>query len=236
MGIDLIRQLRTTRANQIAQIEANTPTTNPTDPNPHITFETPQDFIVRSDTRGEIKTIVFDETNLPDTCHDYIMMAEEQLGEHIQDEEGNIVFVFPTPPVSASCLSKHFIERTLQNPDDNIFYECGGPMLYNGNRYPGNTIRSKPYVKLPIQGGVNGYLPLNDVHHILDSEQKIFYIVPLEDEHGVHKMITHSVTHKNAAESRIRDYVSTFHCQAGTNIMLYTVQVCDGDGCVASRQ
>ena len=192
-----------------------------------------------SEEEWGIVTMTFDEGNLPETCSDIIMLSDEKLGEYVnEDATDNIVLAFPSPDntVSLLCFTKTNLRNALKNRNDNIFYECDGKVNVFGAKDI-NPIMNKPYLKFPVNAsGLNGFVPRGDVARLLRSKEKVFYVVPKVDEENNQIMISHTVSHKNTSDdSDDHDrFVSSNHCQAGSSILLYTIKVCGGDGCIVS--
>ena len=108
----------------------------------------------------------------------------------MMDLENNIGEVF--------CFSKENL-RAIINDEDKWLYECGGPYIRNTqDRSMGAGIINFPYIKIPIdrEGGLNAFIPLYQLKHILsNNDDKVYCIVPMMIG-GDQKMITHTINRK----------------------------------------
>ena len=89
------------------------------------------------------------------------------------------------------------------------------------------------YIKIPINiEGQNGWVEKEKLIKLLYNSKKIFYITP-KIEGGIQKNISHTSSYNNAHGLHM-DNFSASHCQYGTNILIYNIELCDGINCVIS--
>jgi hypothetical protein len=147
---------------------------------------------------------------------------------------------------SILCFDKNTIRQFLENKNDNWFYECDGPFLTETDPITGEEIVTNdrsmrsivnfPYIKIFLnEEGLTGFVPLIQIRKLLSSNHKVYYIYPMI-ENGTQKMISHTVSWQNAyGPPQNRNNISANHCQAGSNILIYTLKVCrDPERCVKS--
>ena len=84
---------------------------------------------------------------------------------------------------------------------------------------------SRPYIKMCIsQTGMNGFVPAAQVWSMLNSKRKMFFIKPHMVAGGREQlMITHTIGHALAKNSRNASMVGANHCQSGSNILVYDI-------------
>ena len=188
----------------------------------------------------ELETEDIDESRLPNNCFDFSMYDEQEISTYLNDPDA---FIFVTKDLEdnigdAFCFSKETL-RNIINDDDKWLYECGGPYIRGTqDRTQGVGVIDFPYVKIPIdrEGGFNAYIPLYKLNIILNTNDKIFYIVPMMQD-GIQKMITHTINRKLYLGRNITqtDYFGANHCQNGSSILVYDVKVCrDPERCITS--
>lgn len=147
-------------------------------------------------------------------------------------------------------LSKYFKERTnivivigddmicyeydnLLNSirDKNLWmYECEGDFISDSRDKKIVDVHADApvYVGIPINtDGMLAYVDAGQIHTLLnmvvDRGVQIFHFKDW-------RTITHSISHRNTDYFNA-DWVSANHCQHGSALMLYTVQICSGEHC-----
>jgi uncharacterized protein YjbI with pentapeptide repeats len=178
-----------------------------------------------------------DESKLPSTCYDFILQDDLDINE----EMGNanfFVFVFPSKDdtdFQIVCKTHREIEKALTDKNG-IFYECTGKFkkdtLPDGtvvelrDRKPG-PINETPYVKILGIGGTNIFIDIKEINSLLNSSNRVYYVYP-------EKEITHSISWNNKF-GEDPNYVSSYHCQYGSNLPVYTLKVCEGNCIISNR-
>lgn len=153
----------------------------------------------------------------------FLLDDNVNLDEFLKSDDS---LVFVNPDNKAFCYSRETIATILNDKDDNWFYECLGHIIPGRNDRGMIFDLKKPYVGLPLDiTGLKGYFPAGQVMRLLKSKSKVFFIKP-HMEGRIHKMLTHTASHRNAAPGRERDFVSANHCQAGTNVLVYDIEKC----------
>lgn len=86
------------------------------------------------------------------------------------------------------------------------------------------------YCAIPVEGGSNNFIPVSQLRtliHLIENENlRMCYLTPANDENGVQKSIQHTSNYANAFNVN-PDYVSANHCQFGSQIMLYDIEICN---------
>ena len=178
----------------------------------------------------------FNETSITNTtCNDLIMQDDSvNILEYLSEDADTFLFVSKNPLLvsagfDALCFEKNTIQHIIKDKN-NWFYECPGPIRADGTKSAGIYGRDT-YVKIPNDQttGLNAFIPLVQLQKILKRNHKIYYI-------EFEKDITHSIGWKNShGPSRYANWVSANHCQAGSNILVYTLKVCrDPERCIKS--
>lgn len=187
--------------------------------------------IINTSNNKKLKVLNIDENiKLPETCIDIIGLLgnnenEDKLTNYLIK---NNSFIFVLVPIvqqekyDALCYDKDSLINILADKRDNIFYECGQSREY------------QPYVKLSA-GNINVYIKYEELIATLKSKTRVFYIVPFVDENNRQIKIKKTESYKNALNI-IPEYVSSNHCQEGSEITLYTIKVCNKDSakCIIS--
>lgn len=86
------------------------------------------------------------------------------------------------------------------------------------------------YCSIPVEGGSNNFIPVSQLRtliHLIENENlRMCYLTPSNDENGVQKSIQHTSNYANAFNVN-PNYVSANHCQFGSQIMLYDIEICN---------
>ena len=86
------------------------------------------------------------------------------------------------------------------------------------------------YCAIPVEGGYNNFIPVSQLRtliHLIENENlRMCYLTPSNDETGLQKTIYHTSNYANAFNDE-PNYVSTNHCQFGSQIMLYDIEICN---------
>jgi hypothetical protein len=193
---------------------------------------------IEDEEEYEFEEIDIDENTINiNTCNDLFMLDENEINIYLQEND-TFLLVNKSPDNSfdALCFEKEYINQILNNKNDNWFYECNGSFIDDTNDRSMNSFINFPYLKIPISSeGLNAFIPVTQIKALLNQDNKIYYIVPkLED--GVQKMITHTVSWQNSyGPPQYRNFVSANHCQSGSSILVYDLQICKNPSkCVKS--
>ena len=172
------------------------------------------------------------ENNLSLKCFDIIMQTSEVIDEFLSN---NDVFILINGLNNISdndimCYNKELLKNSLIDKS-NWFYECIGKFIPNTRDKSLSSFspENSPYIKLTIKGdGFNGFFRKKDIEIIFNEQKiKIFYIIPLLDENNLQKTLTHTIDWTNSyGDKSQRNFVSSNHCQYGSNVMLYTFGIC----------
>ena len=173
-------------------------------------------------------------------CKDQINLTHESISQYLRENNGNILLIQPDENIenyNIFCYNIEYFINTINNKNDDVYYECTGRIFEGTNdRSMSSFDFENPYMKLPVGSeGMNAFVPVKDVKSALESQDKIFYVVP-ELENGEQKMITHTSNYGLARNIRGVSMVSANHCQAGSSILIYRLKVCNGQNCVVSQQ
>jgi hypothetical protein len=179
-----------------------------------------------------------DERDMPNsTCSDlYTLEDDKNIVAHLEEED---TFLFinrgSTNDFDILCFEKSYIEGIISDKNNNWLYECTGRLIPGTNDRSMGQFINYPYIKVPINdSGLNGFIPLIQLRTLLRSNNRIYYIYPFLEADGTQKMITHTASWQNAYSSN-PNYVSANHCQAGSNILVYTLKLCrEPERCVRS--
>lgn len=194
--------------------------------------------------RDDLENLEIDESNLPDTCTDLIMMDTYNVTEYLAESNDSIMFVNigSDNTFSIICYTKEYLKQAILNYDTTWFYECNGPMIPGTNdrrviNYSTNEkyVESTTYIKLPIQSGVNIVIPLSKIFKLIQTNKRIFYVIAMLDENGNKKVLTHTVSYQNVYSNQ-PNYVSANHCQDRSNEFVYDIKICGGINCVVGAR
>ena len=89
---------------------------------------------------------------------------------------------------------------------------------------------SRPYVSIMInKSGLKVFTSANQFYIMIASPNKLFFIKPRLDAHGVQVMLTHTVGYTAAFHAnQVADaFVSANHCQVGSNALVCDIYQCD---------
>jgi len=165
-----------------------------------------------------------------ETGIDLIMTGEVNLKEFLNEDKNNLVFI--TPENKAICINKDDLKSLYDNYNDNWFYECIGPIIQGTQDRRPIFNRDAPYFGLPIaENGLKGFIAVGQMKKLFTLKKQVYVIDALlgsgSSNTGNRRnqmTFTHTATYKNAFGER--DYVSSNHCQAGSNILLYELYSC----------
>ena len=170
------------------------------------------------------ETIIINKTELPEECFDLYSYDFVNSNSFLKESDENIIFLYDNNPFKSSCFSKETLKNII-NDRSNWLYECIGPIIPNTNDRAINVNKDEIYLKFPLTtDGFNSFIPLKQIVQILKSNNKYYYITEFI-ENGTQKMITHSVNW-NIVFGNNPDFVSSNHCQSGSNILIYNIKKC----------
>jgi hypothetical protein len=199
-----------------------------------------------------MSTIEIDENNLSTSCWDSEQQKERSVNSHLDKRLENIIFVDTNRVVLSEddeyenyatvCYSMQLLANAVTDPGNNVFYKCPGDIIYGTNDRPTRGDLTNGYLKLEgvtselgeYEIPLKWYISLSDITSVLESDNKVFYIVPDLDFNGNQKTFTHTISHENTGDNP--DWMSGSHCQSGTDILLYKIKECSGDRCIISRR
>jgi hypothetical protein len=168
--------------------------------------------------------IIINKTELPEECFDLYSYDFVNSNSFLKELDENIIFLYDNNPYKSSCFSKEILKNII-NDRSNWLYECIGPIIPNTNDRAINVNKDEIYLKFPLTtDGFNSFIPLKQIVQILKSNNKYYYITEFI-ENGTQKMITHSVNWNNVFGNN-PDFVSSNHCQSGSNILIYNIKKC----------
>jgi hypothetical protein len=131
------------------------------------------------------------------------------------------------------CFSENSINKIIRNYREWLI-ECTGQQLMDDQGQPTDDksvqIKESPefYVGLPIDSdGMLGFVDIRQVKtltYLVKNGLNFCYLVPTDE------MISHTVSLKNVY-GNYPDWVSANHCQRGSNILIYNIEICDGQNC-----
>lgn len=161
----------------------------------------------------DISTSNIDLTNAK--CKDMIMYEDFPIITYLEEDKENIIFVMNDKD-TIFCYNEEYI-RYLTINDDDIFYECTGRTLTNGDKgiQYDNT---KEYVK--ISGNFEGL-------NILVYREQLFLTLNSLNKYRIFNLeykntFTHTIS-KQAIDTR--NYISANHCQVGSNFLVYDIKI-----------
>jgi hypothetical protein len=163
---------------------------------------------------------------------DYITLESQRVGDFLaieRDEYGDsserIIFI-------VLRRGKYSIEGTtvktmMRSPNTSIYYNCTGyESVVGGGHY---DPKSKA---LKIDLGQTIYVFFKQINQLISAvkrkSQRIFFAVPA----GVEYERTVSEGVRNGS----LDFVSGYHCQTGSSIQLYNIELCSDDVCSITRR
>lgn len=162
-------------------------------------------------------------------CKDifYILDEDEyESDKHISNDSKHIILISPDDEIL--CYSMEYISEIF-NDYKKWLVECTGNIIEETNDKTMRSFDDEYYMGLPISSdGRIAYIPVSEVKRLAFEflrGTKIFQI-EAKNEDGEHKHITHTSSFINVHydNSDDRDFVSMNHCQAGSNILVYTIK------------
>jgi hypothetical protein len=143
------------------------------------------------------------------TCFDINELNEENIGTYLTSDPDNIVLFVKTndkPEFAATCLKFSNLKNFLKDPTM-IFYRCVDGMDYR--QYSSNQLE---YLKLPT-GGQTIFVNYRDIKDKYKQRQNMIFV---ELEEKIEKTISFDASYT-------MQFVSSNHCQKGSNIDVYRI-------------
>jgi len=146
---------------------------------------------------------IIDPDDLPKMCSDVLMLTDEDIADHITEDEGNIVFLTElSQGYKAECFSIDSLKTIIKDDTGNyLFYEC-----VNKDSLA-NIMSKELYVRLPIFGST--FLPYEFAIGIIKSRNPIYVLKYIEKD--VKYSVNYGIYH------HVQDFVSGWHCNPGSN-------------------
>jgi hypothetical protein len=151
------------------------------------------------------KLQIYDSEN----CFDIFEYIEENIGNYLSSDADNLVLFVKQrndDVFSATCLKFSYLKKYLKHPNM-IFYRCvqGRDFrAYHGNRFD--------FLKIPTKTQTI-FVSYSDIREKYKQHQNMIF---LEFDQHVEKTISH-------AASFTMDFVSSNHCQIGSDINVYRI-------------
>jgi hypothetical protein len=164
----------------------------------------------------------FVETKVPPTCYDVSMLSDEKIDEYLQENPSGCIFIMPGD--QSVCDDMERLKASLDNvvkSATDVFYECIPRPDRHTDGYPERLDR--PYYLIRLTA--NYLVPLGNMVAMVrafDRGARIFSISPYMEE-DKQKILATTVSHNVIA--RGRSAVSANHCQRGSNISVYRIDV-----------
>ena len=196
--------------------------------------------------------ISVDETIFPENCFDIYMTTYNKITDILDDNNYILLINYnkETGIDDVLCIERDSMLEILTKLDhqdvDETFYECTGNVIQGTNDKRISFDDNKAYGKFPINNqGLNGLFDNNNIRDILyiihNTDNRILYILPVyndpyddnhNDDDNVQLIFTHTISKRNTLPN-IANYISTNHCQAGSNFLVYRFGICaDLEKCV----
>ena len=185
-----------------------------------------------NETRGATEREAVPESLLDLMIRDIVTMEDIGVGDFLateRDDYGDtserIIFIVQ------SRGNYHIFGTTLKtmmrSPNTSIYYNCTGyESVVGGGHY---DPKSKA---LKIDLGLTIYVYYKQIQQLISAvkrkSQRIFFAVPA----GVEYERTVSEGVRNGT----LDFVSGYHCQTGSSIQLYNIELCSDDVCSITRR
>lgn len=201
------------------------------EPEPEVMMTPPQPTLTESTLFNISPALNIDYNLETGRCFDFIAFDEVAAREYLEEDEDNVIMI-NVAEGKALCFTKSRLREIAADPGER-FLECLGPIVNaaTGEKSQRWIPENPPlYVKVPSnpETGTNSFIPYENIMEAVDSRERIFCIVPLNlgDGSGVQASFTHTITEKNWRQLLGFSYVSTNHCQRGSNILLYRFVKC----------
>ena len=165
------------------------------------------------------------------------------IDNYVGKNNKNFIFVVLSRTISDSdiiCFDYISLRNILIRYREWLL-ECQGEISESGNKRISDIDKKNFYVGIPInKDGFLGFVNARQLKTVLeiinsgDKKTRIFYITPVLDSDGTHKLITHTVSYQNSRLDIMMppNYVSANHCQSGSAISIFDIKVCDDKDCL----
>ena len=181
---------------------------------------------------SKLPNIKINDSDISNKCKDIFTMSSYKIDKLLDINNDKLIFIFYDPRKGLNmgnikCLSRTYLKKCYDD-EENHFYKCQGRVLDDGSMGIGdsdlyNNLES--YVKIALDFHL--YIPQKQLNEILFLSHYIsfFYIIPKLDENNNQIGFSHTIAKTNLG--RDANYVSSYHCQKGSDIKLHYVAICD---------
>ena len=169
----------------------------------------------------ELEGININESKLPDSYNDIFYLVEDdaKIRDFLKNDDSFLIITIDNqksdPIFNITLWNKEFLIGWIKNKLQTLYYECDGSSK--------KAIKDTMYLQLSVP--FNVLVELNQIKFLINniSKYKVYYLVPKREL---------KYTTSFGVESGVVSEMSGYHCQDGTNLMLYDIKLCKGLDCV----
>jgi hypothetical protein len=199
---------------------------------------TPENWQARKAMSREYYNMVMDEKREPDraefkedpsirTCSDIINLEPEvNIIEFLKDLDA---LIFLRDSKFSMCYTKDHLQRII-NDKDQWLYECLGRETGRSARGVEKAMTNfdlrYPYGLFPV-GDFSVMIPIQRLNQVVRDKHRVYHMVKTGD-------VTTTITHGTLLSDG--SYVSSNHCQGGSNLIVYNLVLCTGGGCSVTKR